>query len=66
MQLDSFLSLLVLLVTLHLALCSLVVVRRQMLVIMAGTDQQERFEAPSRKLRIFRSCSSSRSLIFLL
>ena len=42
-----------------------VVVRPQMLVIMAGMDPQERLVAPCRKLRIFRSCRTSRSLIFL-
>ena len=36
-----------------------VVVRPQVLVIMAEKDQKERYVAPCRKLRIFRSCSSS-------
>ena len=46
-------SWLVLLVTMYFALRSLVVVRLQMLAIMAGLDQQEQFVAPCRKLRIF-------------
>ena len=35
------------------------VVRPQMLVIMAGMDQKERYVAPCSNLRIFRSCCSS-------
>ena len=52
---------LVLLVTMHLALYSFVVLRSQMLVITAGMDQKECYVSPCRKLRIFRSCSSSQS-----
>ena len=36
-----------------------VVLRPQMLVITAGMDQKECYVSPCRKLRIFRSCSSS-------
>ena len=43
-----------------------VIVRPQMLVIMAGMDQKERYVAPCRKLWIFRGCcSSTRSSISL-
>ena len=42
----------------------LVVYRPKMLVIMAGMDQKERYVAPCRKLRIFRSCSSSHVVDF--
>ena len=37
--------------------------RSHLLGIMDVMDQKERYVAPCRKLRIFRSCSSSRSLI---
>ena len=50
---------LVLLVMTHFALCSLLLFSAQMLGIMAGMNQQEQFVAPSRELRMFRSCSSS-------
>ena len=57
---------LVLLVTMHLALYSFVVLRPQMLVITAGMDQKECYVSPCRKLRIFRSCSSSQVVQFIL
>ena len=57
---------LVLLVTMHLALYSFVVFRPQMLVITAGMDQKECYVSPCRKLRIFRSCSSSQVVQFIL
>ena len=44
---------LVLLVTMHLALYSFVVLRPQMLVITTGMDQKECYVSPCRKLRIF-------------
>ena len=40
------------------------VFRPQMQVIMAGMDQKERYVAPCRKLRIFRSCRSSQVVDF--
>ena len=57
---------LVFLVTMHLALCSFVVLRPLMLVITACMDQKECFVWPCRKLRIFRSCSSSQVVQFIL
>ena len=56
----------VFLVTMHLALYSFVVLRPLMLVITAGMDQKECYVWPCRKLRIFRSCSSSQVVQFIL